>query len=40
MPDAQLHVIPGVGHLIHYEKPVVTAKLIVDFLGAGRVARP
>jgi pimeloyl-ACP methyl ester carboxylesterase len=40
MPDAQLHVIPGVGHLIHYEKPLVTAKLIVDFLGVGRVARP
>jgi pimeloyl-ACP methyl ester carboxylesterase len=40
IPDAQLHVIPDVGHLIHYEKPRITAELIVSFLGAGRLARP
>jgi len=37
MPDATLHVIPGVGHLIHYEKANVAARHIVDFLGTGRV---
>ena len=37
MPDATLHVIPGVGHLIHYEKANIAAHQIVDFLGVGRV---
>jgi pimeloyl-ACP methyl ester carboxylesterase len=37
LPDAQLHIIPGVGHLIHYEKPREAALLIRDFLGAGSV---
>ena len=37
MADATLHVIPGVGHLIHYEKAEIAAGMIVDFLGAGRV---
>ena len=37
MPDATLHVIPGVGHLIHYEKAPIAAHQIVDFLGVGRV---
>ena len=37
MPDATLHVVPGVGHLIHYEKPAIAAQHIVDFLGVGRV---
>jgi len=37
MPDAVLHVIPDVGHLIHYEKAHVAAGYIVDFLGQGRV---
>ncbi|MGX5680480.1 alpha/beta fold hydrolase [Schumannella luteola] len=36
-PDARLEIIPGVGHLIHYEKPREAARAIVDFLGAGRV---
>lgn len=37
-PDARLELIPGVGHLVHYEKPREAARAIVDFLGAGRVA--
>ena len=40
MDDAQLHVIDGVGHLIHYEKAEIAAELIVDFLGTGRVVSP
>lgn len=32
-PDATLHVIPGVGHLIHYEAPVQAAELIAGFLA-------
>jgi pimeloyl-ACP methyl ester carboxylesterase len=35
LPDARLRVIPGVGHLIHYEKPREAASLIVEFLGVG-----
>jgi pimeloyl-ACP methyl ester carboxylesterase len=38
MPDATLHVIDGVGHLIHYEKAEITATMIVDFLAEGSVA--
>ena len=38
MTDATLHVIPDVGHLIHYEKSREAAGMIVDFLGAGRLA--
>ncbi|MEP6482257.1 MAG: alpha/beta hydrolase [Rhodoglobus sp.] len=37
-PDARLEIIPGVGHLVHYEKPREAAEFIVDFLGAGAVA--
>ncbi|TBN56669.1 alpha/beta hydrolase [Glaciihabitans arcticus] len=37
MPNATLHVIPDVGHLIHYEKAHVAARYIVDFLGQGSV---
>lgn len=40
MPDATLHVIPKVGHLIHYETPAIAAKYIVDFIGAGRTVEP
>lgn len=36
-PDARLEIIPGVGHLVHYEKPREAAEAIVAFLGAGRV---
>jgi len=38
MTDATLHVIPDVGHLIHYEKSREAAGFIVDFLGAGSLA--
>lgn len=31
--DSELHVIPGVGHLIHYETPEVAASLISDYLA-------
>jgi pimeloyl-ACP methyl ester carboxylesterase len=33
IPDAELHVIEGVGHLIHYEKPAEAAALIEAFLA-------
>jgi pimeloyl-ACP methyl ester carboxylesterase len=36
-PDARLVIIPGVGHLVHYEKPREAAEAIVKFLGAGQV---
>jgi len=32
LPDAELTVIPAVGHLIHYETPQPAAKAITDFL--------
>ena len=32
-PNAELSVIEGVGHLVHYEKPVETAAVIREFLG-------
>ncbi len=37
LPNAELHVIDGVGHLIHYERPREAAELVVSFLGAGTV---
>jgi pimeloyl-ACP methyl ester carboxylesterase len=38
-PDARLEILAGVGHLVHYEKPLEAARAIVDFIGAGRVAQ-
>ena len=38
MTDATLHVIPDVGHLIHYAKSREAAGFIVDFLGTGSLA--
>ena len=38
MPNATLHVVPGVGHLIHYEKAEIAARHIVEFLGEGQLA--
>ena len=32
IPSSQLHIIDGVGHLIHYEKPVEAATAIRTFL--------
>ena len=32
-PDAELHVLKDVGHLVHYEKPIEAAAAIRDFLG-------
>jgi pimeloyl-ACP methyl ester carboxylesterase len=37
-PDATLHVIPDVGHLIHYEKPVEAADALTGFLAAVKPA--
>ncbi len=37
-PDARLVILPGVGHLVHYEKPREAADAIEAFLGAGRTA--
>jgi len=37
-PDARLTIIPGVGHLVHYEKPREAAALIIGFLGDGSLA--
>jgi pimeloyl-ACP methyl ester carboxylesterase len=33
LPDATLHVLEDVGHLIHYERPREAAELIDQFLG-------
>ena len=38
IPNSELHVIPGVGHLIHYEVPRIAAELIRDFVDAGELA--
>jgi len=38
-PDATLHVIPDVGHLIHYEAPARAAELICAFLASLEDAR-
>jgi pimeloyl-ACP methyl ester carboxylesterase len=32
LPDGELQVIPGVGHLIHYETPEPAARYIRSFL--------
>jgi pimeloyl-ACP methyl ester carboxylesterase len=34
-PDATLHIIPAVGHLIHYEVPAQAAELLTHFLHTG-----
>ena len=33
IPDAELQILPAVGHLVHYEKPAEAAQLIEDFLS-------
>lgn len=40
IPTAELHVIEGVGHLIHYEVPLIAAGLMIHFLGAGELNDP
>ena len=37
LPNAELHVIEGVGHLIHYEKPAEAAALIENFVAEHRL---
>lgn len=37
-PHARVTILPGVGHLVHYEKPRDAAALIIDFLGDGSLA--
>ena len=34
LPDARLRVLGGVGHLIHYEMPILAADAIKDFVDA------
>jgi pimeloyl-ACP methyl ester carboxylesterase len=34
LPDAELVVLSGVGHLVHYERPIETAAAIRQFLAA------
>lgn len=38
LPDARLVVMPGVGHLVHYEAVDETVRAISEFLGAGERA--
>lgn len=38
IPGAQIEVVSGVGHLVHYEAPDFAAKHIRDFLGLGRAS--
>jgi pimeloyl-ACP methyl ester carboxylesterase len=38
IPNSELHILQGVGHLIHYERPRDAAELIVDFVGAGSLS--
>ena len=33
IPDSELEMVEGVGHLVHYEAPDSAAALITDFLG-------
>jgi pimeloyl-ACP methyl ester carboxylesterase len=40
LPDAELHVIADVGHLIHYERPIEAAALIEQFLAKRVTAGP
>lgn len=35
VPDAQLHILPGTGHLVHYEAVAETVWWIRDFLRTG-----
>lgn len=35
LPNAELKIIPAVGHLIHYETPQAAARLITDFYTRG-----
>ncbi len=37
IPKVELHLLDGVGHLIHYERPRDAAGHIVTFLGSGRI---
>lgn len=32
MPDSQLHIVGGVGHLIHYEAPLALARILREWL--------
>jgi pimeloyl-ACP methyl ester carboxylesterase len=32
--DSQLHVVPDVGHLVHYEAPAIAATAISSYVRA------
>lgn len=34
LPDAQRHVLPGAGHMVHLERPADVNRLIAAFIGA------
>ncbi|MBY8886454.1 alpha/beta hydrolase [Streptomyces sp. PTM05] len=40
LPDAQLAVVPGTSHALPLEKPALVTRLLLDFLGEDREARP
>ncbi len=35
MPGATLHILEGVGHLIHYERPITLARILIDEFTTG-----
>ena len=35
LPEAELEIVPGAGHLLLMERPTVVAARISDFLGTG-----
>jgi pimeloyl-ACP methyl ester carboxylesterase len=40
IPDAQLMMLPALGHLFFWEEPDVAARAVVEFLTAEPESRP